>query len=427
MKKKNYLILILFFSVISMNGQIIAQSGSNAVNCEINLKTEFNSSLTTDSLFYPVKAYVDHSMNYPGGYTDTVNFVYSPEGILLQKNIQTKAFGDNTYSQSIYTYDQRNLLTEEIIQVLLDGNWENSHKYVYNYDTSKNLLEKQYQKYENDIWIPIETNTFVYNSNNRLIEQYYKLWDTNWIDFYQYLYLYNASSQLIEKKVNSAIDGNWVPENNYLYTYNDQGQIIKVSNCNGYGSESSYDSYSYTNGLLTSIQNMKWVYFHLLMGSYETQTRLEYGYDNYNNCNYAIYSVKSGYGLHVADRTFNLLYNNGSSSFNLDGARVQVVYSTLTDVNESEISVVDKFSLNQNYPNPFNPNTTISFSLPKEEFVTLKIYDILGKEIATLINAELSAGTYQKDWQPKNISSGIYFYRLQAGKYTETRKMSFLK
>ncbi|MFH0735674.1 MAG: T9SS type A sorting domain-containing protein [bacterium] len=486
MKRIKYLILILFLSIISINGQIIEQLDDSAINCEIKPKTELNSSLTTNSLFYPIKAYVDYEVSYPGGSTDTINFIYSPERILVKKTLHQKTpYGDEYYSQRIFTYDQSNLLTEEINQRLLNGNWENTQKYVYNYDASKNLLEKQnqkyendiwipietntfvydsnnnllekqykkyendiwipiktntfmydsnnnllekqYKKYENDIWIPIETNTFVYDSNNKLIEQYYKQWDTNWIDVYQYLYLYNSSDQLIEKKINDFVDGNWVFRMKCLYAYYAQGQIGAVSYYNGDGYLLSYDEYTYSGGLLTFIQNMMWEYFHLYMGSYVAQNWLEYRYDNYENCNYATYSIKIGYGSHVKDRTFNLLYNNGSSSLSLDGARVQVIYSTLTDVNESEISVVDKFSLSQNYPNPFNPNTTISFSLPKQEFVTLKIYDILGKEIATLFSEELKAGTYQKDWQPKGLSSGIYFYRLQAGKYTETHKMSFLK
>ena len=85
------------------------------------------------------------------------------------------------------------------------------------------------------------------------------------------------------------------------------------------------------------------------------------------------------------------------------------------------------YTLNQNYPNPFNPSTTISFSLPSKEFVTLKIYDALGKEITTLVNEEIQPGTYQKEWSAGDLSSGVYFYRLQAGKYSETKKLLLLK
>ncbi len=85
------------------------------------------------------------------------------------------------------------------------------------------------------------------------------------------------------------------------------------------------------------------------------------------------------------------------------------------------------FNLSQNYPNPFNPSTTIKFAIPQNEFVTLKIYDILGKEVTTLINEEMIAGNYTKTWDANNLSSGVYFYKLTAGKFTETKKMMLVR
>ncbi len=100
----------------------------------------------------------------------------------------------------------------------------------------------------------------------------------------------------------------------------------------------------------------------------------------------------------------------------------------IVNVEETTIKPIpNNFVLNQNYPNPFNPNTTISFSLPQSEKVTIKVYDILGKEIETLVNEELSAGVYNKIFNAENLSSGIYFYQLQAGKFSETKKMLLLK
>jgi hypothetical protein len=85
------------------------------------------------------------------------------------------------------------------------------------------------------------------------------------------------------------------------------------------------------------------------------------------------------------------------------------------------------FSLMQNYPNPFNPSTTISFSLPSKSIVSLKVFDLTGKENATIVSQELSAGTYSRQWNAAHMSSGIYFYRLQAGSFTETKKLVLLK
>lgn len=87
----------------------------------------------------------------------------------------------------------------------------------------------------------------------------------------------------------------------------------------------------------------------------------------------------------------------------------------------------DKFSLNQNYPNPFNPFTEIEYSLKSREFVELKIYDMLGNQVANLVNEMQDAGNYKKFFDASNLSSGIYIYRLKAGSFIETKKMVLIK
>jgi hypothetical protein len=100
-----------------------------------------------------------------------------------------------------------------------------------------------------------------------------------------------------------------------------------------------------------------------------------------------------------------------------------------TDIDENVIQVLD-FELYQNYPNPFNPSTTIKFTVPKgNENIRslLKVYDVLGKEIATLVNEYKPPGTYEIKFDAEELANGIYFYRLESGKFFETRKMLLLK
>ncbi len=89
--------------------------------------------------------------------------------------------------------------------------------------------------------------------------------------------------------------------------------------------------------------------------------------------------------------------------------------------------VTNSYRLDQNYPNPFNPNTIISFELQKAGFVTLKVYDILGKEVAALIDGSKEAGVHQVNFDASKLSSGVYFYRLQSGDFVETKKMMLLR
>ncbi|UCF64433.1 MAG: T9SS type A sorting domain-containing protein [bacterium] len=90
-------------------------------------------------------------------------------------------------------------------------------------------------------------------------------------------------------------------------------------------------------------------------------------------------------------------------------------------------NAVITFQLSQNYPNPFNPVTKIEFSIPKSEFVTLKVYNVLGEEVVTLVSENLSAGKYKYDWDAGSLASGVYLYNLRARGYTETKKMLLLQ
>ncbi len=85
------------------------------------------------------------------------------------------------------------------------------------------------------------------------------------------------------------------------------------------------------------------------------------------------------------------------------------------------------YKLNQNYPNPFNPSTKISFSIKEDGFVTLKVYDILGVEIATLVNESKTAGSYEAKFNAANLPSGMYIYKLHAGSFTDVKKMLLTK
>ena len=98
------------------------------------------------------------------------------------------------------------------------------------------------------------------------------------------------------------------------------------------------------------------------------------------------------------------------------------------DVKQISSEVPDKFVLNQNYPNPFNPVTNIKFQIPKNGFVEIKIYDVLGRLVNTLVNKELTTGTYETNWNAGSFSSGVYFYTLEVnGAKIQTKSMALIK
>ncbi len=130
-------------------------------------------------------------------------------------------------------------------------------------------------------------------------------------------------------------------------------------------------------------------------------------------------------GDDIADdiRDFSFYKNHGDVIGNAN-----LVPSTITvslESNDFEIPVI--YKLSQNYPNPFNPSTTIEFSLPKSEFVELKVFNILGKEVASLVSKKLNQGNHTYQFDGSNLASGIYYYQLVAGDYREVKKMILLR
>jgi hypothetical protein len=147
-------------------------------------------------------------------------------------------------------------------------------------------------------------------------------------------------------------------------------------------------------------------------------------------------------------RTFNLIYESVSymvvvkkdtglqrlqvisriTGESAEGADHNLIGATILDVGGGPINTLPPNSLlAQNYPNPFNPTTNITFNLPNSHHTTLKVYNILGKEVETLINEKLESGNHYVTWNAKNFPSGLYYYRLISGDFVETKKMVLVK
>ena len=126
-------------------------------------------------------------------------------------------------------------------------------------------------------------------------------------------------------------------------------------------------------------------------------------------------------------------YTGGTIEFggtNLVGAVINgVVYgdTTLTGIEEEKAGLISDYKLFQNYPNPFNPTTTIKYQIVKPNFVTIKIYDVLGSEVEILVNQYQNSGRYNVTFDANDLSSGIYIYVLKAGSYLTSKKLILLK
>ena len=140
----------------------------------------------------------------------------------------------------------------------------------------------------------------------------------------------------------------------------------------------------------------------------------------------AIGTAISGYGTQFSACWTGSYTGTSGTQGNFSVVRLTADSTVIVGVNEPGI-VPAEYKLNQNYPNPFNPSTKISFGIPVSEFVTLKIYDVMGREVASLINESLKPGIYETQWNAGNNASNIYFYKLTAGNFIETKRMTLVK
>lgn len=133
----------------------------------------------------------------------------------------------------------------------------------------------------------------------------------------------------------------------------------------------------------------------------------------YTNANFVVFAYKNGSPL-------------GSSAAVQNASEAAVNTFTLTGVVKSN-EVVNDYNLGQNYPNPFNPTTNIRFSIPKDGFTTLKVYDLSGKQVALYLSQFIKAGQYSVDFNGANLSSGVYYYKLESGNFSDVKKMILVK
>lgn len=117
----------------------------------------------------------------------------------------------------------------------------------------------------------------------------------------------------------------------------------------------------------------------------------------------------------------------GTDNWTANWAQFNPKNYTVIGINQISVLVPDKFTLEQNYPNPFNPSTNLEFGISRSGFVSLKIFDMLGKEVMTLVNSNLTPGTYKYDFDGTGLSSGIYYYTLSADNFSQTKRMTLIK
>ena len=379
-----------------------------------------------------------------------------------------------------YVYDDSGREISMLDENWYDNNWENDFRFIRTYDEKGNSSSSLFQQWESDAWQNIEK--YIYENRAHLLNIIHQIWQDNiWLNDYKSLFSWTdyADSSIFVQLSSSWKDNCWKDEGRNTWFQNfEQKKMVIVSELltdtgwiytkrqtqvSGTQNDSSlievwennawmnlerqttkntnnstiqlsekwvnnaWQNDSRTSGTYTMLgykvsdiseewRNNKWEYI----------SKYTYRYDQYGNHIYSDYFlwqnnfwIEAKGGLYFDDRY-------GVNSLGFWGKVARVYYSEILSARDIN-GPITGFNLSQNYPNPFNPSTNIKYSIPKEGRVNLTVYNVLGQKIKELINETKPAGTYEIIFNTNSLSSGLYFYRLQAGELLETKKMLFEK
>ncbi len=318
---------------------------------------------------------------------------YILTGLYNNSNGSPLEFNINYNNNNLWMFDSASLHNGRYslavpFQSFIIGN------YVFNGNSSE-MYENGMQKTAPSTFFSVHLSEFSIGSSPYFAYVNYSI---N-MDVAEIIVFNNAFNTTERQQVETYLQNKWGDMSNPLpVTLNNFSYSVKNNNVNLHWSTSTEQN---NDGFFVERkENNKWIKINFVKGNGTTNILQNYNFVD------VIKSGKYSYRLKQVDT---------------DG---KYFYSEELEVN---IGALTHYGLKEAYPNPFNPNTTIEYQLPQKEFVTLKVYDVLGKEIATLVNGEKEVGTHSATFNANQFSSGIYYYRLIAGNYSEMKKMVLLK
>jgi len=306
-----------------------------------------------------------------------------------------------------------------------NGTWQPDILESFSYDTNGNNIEHSHQFYQNNSWVNLFKNTNYFDSENKQTSAFNEEWsDTRWVNTSRDTLHYYENGLLESMEVEKWTDSSWQKNIFYQWEYNDDDKISDI--------------------IILTWDGITWKYLIKGTNKYEENIKEElieiWEAGTWNNNARTTYTSDSkGYTTSGFYESFInelwredsgvIIFQNPDNFFHRfwGPSEVLVYYNSTTSLNnEKNINLTD-YNLSQNYPNPFNPNTKINYQIPSDGFVSLKIYDVTGQVVASLVNKVQTKGKYEIDFNATNLSSGIYFYRIKSGDFIKSMNMILLK
>jgi hypothetical protein len=326
------------------------------------------------------------------------NFIYNDDENLIAEIV----CGWNTdrwdsLDRITYSYDSLGNREQSMFQIFSENNWVNRSHTSYEYDTDGNIIELQIKDWKNDQWYNSNLASCFYTPFGEIDFILFQTWGGyDWQNYSKSIFYYNLSQSL-------------------------DSLVLKIWERNGWANyfkrDIIYSSNSYAIQLDQKWNGINW----------ENVLRRGLTYNDFNFIMDAFCEIWKGNDWETGEGDIVI---EGPSGFTIGFITysLSIYYSDInTSLTEKNKLQPTGYHLSQNYPNPFNPSTFIEFQIAEFSFVSLKIYDLLGREIATLVDEEKFPGNYKVEFNAGDLPSGTYYYQIKAGSFFSTKKLLLIK
>ncbi len=349
-------------------------------------------------------------------------------------------------SRTSFTYNGNDLLTERLSENWTGSTWENNNRELFTYLGDNNLDTQTYQIWNGASWANTWKDTYQWNANNMPSETLKQTWNgASWVNYTKSTFSYDANDNPLDEVIYLWNGAGWDNFVQYLKTYDGSGNLTELLNqdwdpidgwVNDWHQMYQYDGMNNRTeelGQTWDPINNQWINQSLSTSTYNSQNLVE-------TTLFQLWNPGTGWEndefiTFTYDANNNLIMQtlqqwNGTDWENA----MRMIYNWIpvTGIDDEELAV-NSYKLFNNYPNPFNPSTIIKFHIELSGSVTLTVFDVLGNDVAELVNRNLDTGNYEVQFTPEGLSSGVYFYKLEVkasdGKknFTGVKKMILMK
>jgi hypothetical protein len=348
----------------------------------------------------------EHLPQGSSGFTYLTTYIYDTNGHPLSEMRQWWSngqwVGDYRFT---HTYDANGNMLTWLGEGWLNGQWVNGWRDTYTYDANSHMLSSLSENWGGSQRMSSERGTWTYDANGNMLSELLENWSNGqWVNNVLYTYTYDESGNMLSSLQEGWSNNQWVGLYHFTYTYDTNGNRLSQ--------------------LLETWSDGQWANQSLWTYAYDEETKLTsfWSYDWQNSAWTPLTTPGPGGGsISVSDNAGNKYILGRCYNFTLSSRAI------VTGIASRSETTPASYALSQNYPNPFNPSTTIKFQLPRASQVNLTVFDIVGRDVSVLVNDRRDAGVHEVRFDASGLSSGVYFCRLQAGDFTQTKRLLLLR